>query len=66
MNWLTTFMNSSIGKKFTMGTSGLLLCLFIAQHLVGNMMLFGGEALFNSYVATLSAFKPLVRIIEVI
>ncbi len=59
-------MNSSIGKKFTMGTSGLLLCLFIAQHLVGNMMLFGGEALFNSYVATLSAFKPLVRIIEVI
>jgi len=66
MNWLTTFMNSSIGKKFTMGISGLLLCLFIAQHLVGNMMLFGGEALFNSYVETLSAFKPLVRIIEVI
>jgi len=49
-----------------MGISGLLLCLFIAQHLVGNMMLFGGEALFNSYVETLSAFKPLVRIIEVI
>ena len=66
MNWLTTFMNSSIGKKFTMGISGLLLCLFIAQHLVGNMMLFGGEALFNSYVETLSTFKPLVRIIEVI
>ena len=66
MNWLTTFMNSSIGKKFTMGVSGLLLCLFIAQHLVGNMMLFGGEALFNSYVETLSTFKLLVRIIEVI
>ena len=66
MNWFTTFMNSSIGKKFTMGISGLLLCLFIAQHLVGNMMLFGGEELFNSYVETLSAFKPLVRIIEVI
>jgi len=66
MNWLTTFMNSSIGKKFTMGVSGLLLCLFIAQHLVANMMLFGGEALFNSYVETLSAFKPLVRIIEFI
>ncbi len=66
MNWLTTFMNSSIGKKFTMGISGLLLCLFIAQHLVANMMLFGGEALFNSYVETLSAFKPLVRIIEFI
>jgi len=59
-------MNSSIGKKFTMGVSGLLLCLFIAQHLVGNMMLFGGEALFNSYVETLTTFKLLVRIIEVI
>ena len=66
MNWLTAFMNSSIGKKFTMGVSGLLLCLFITQHLVGNMMLFGGEDLFNSYVKTLTAFKPLVRTIEII
>ena len=66
MNWLTTFLNSSIGKKFTMGITGLLLCLFITQHLVGNMMLFGGEELFNSYVEALTAFKPLVRIIEII
>ncbi len=49
-----------------MGVSGLLLCLFIAQHLVGNMMLFGGEELFNTYVKTLSSFKPLVRTVEVI
>ena len=66
MNWLTTFMSSSIGKKFTMGISGLLLCLFITQHLVGNLLLFGGEELFNSYVKTLTQFKPFVRIIEVI
>ncbi len=66
MNWISTFFRSSIGKKFTMGVSGLLLCLFIAQHLIGNMMLFGGEELFNAYVKTLSSFKPLVRTVEVI
>ena len=66
MKWLITFTNSSIGKKYLMGTTGLLLCLFIAQHLIGNMMLFGGKDMFNAYVKTLSSFKPLVRFVEVI
>ena len=66
MKWLITFTNSSIGKKYLMGTTGLLLCLFIAQHLIGNIMLFGGKDMFNTYVKTLSSFKPLVRTIEVV
>ena len=66
MKWFFTFISSSIGKKYVMGTTGLLLCLFIAQHLIGNIMLFGGKDMFNTYVKTLSSFKPLVRTIEVV
>ncbi|MBT3762667.1 MAG: succinate dehydrogenase cytochrome b subunit [Candidatus Marinimicrobia bacterium] len=66
MAWLTTFLNSSIGKKFLMATTGLLLCVYLIIHLAGNLTLFGGPDFFNSYVKALSAFKPLVRTIEVI
>jgi len=66
MSWFTSFLNSSIGKKIVMATSGLLLCLFLIVHLGGNLMLFGGPDVFNNYVLTLTAFKPLVRVIEVL
>jgi len=66
MSWFTSFLNSSIGKKIVMATSGLLLCLFLIVHLGGNLMMFGGPDVFNNYVLTLTAFKPLVRVIEVL
>lgn len=66
MNWFTSFLNSSIGKKIVMATTGLLLCLYLIVHLGGNLMLFGGPDVFNNYVKTLTAFKPLVRVIEVV
>lgn len=66
MNWFTSFINSSIGKKFVMATTGLLLCFFLVVHLGGNLMLFGGADVFNDYVKKLSALKPLVRIAEVL
>lgn len=66
MNWFSTFMNSSIGKKVLMATTGLLLCSYLIIHLLGNLTLFAGEETFNNYVLTLSSIKPLVRVIEVI
>jgi len=66
MAWLTTFLNSSIGKKFVMAITGLLLCGFLIIHLAGNLTLFGGADFFNNYVKTLTAFKPFVRLIEVV
>jgi succinate dehydrogenase / fumarate reductase cytochrome b subunit len=66
MNWFLRFVNSSIGKKLFMATTGLLLCLYLIIHLFGNLFLYQGAEAFNTYVETLSAVKPLVRVIEVI
>lgn len=49
-----------------MATTGLLLCLYLVIHLIGNMFLFAGPDAFNLYVETLSSVKPIVRAIEII
>lgn len=66
MDWFTSFLNSSVGKKIFQATTGLLLCLYLSIHLAGNLTLFAGEETFNGYVAALSSIKPLVRVIEVL
>lgn len=38
-----------MGLKVVMAVSGLLLLLFIIQHLVGNLKVFGGQDAYNSY-----------------
>ncbi|MBC8256384.1 MAG: succinate dehydrogenase cytochrome b subunit [Candidatus Marinimicrobia bacterium] len=66
MTWIFTFFQSSIGKKILMATTGILLSLFLATHLLGNLMLFGGAEMFNNYVHSLANMKPVVRFAEVI
>ena len=66
MGWLTKFIQSSIGKKVLMATTGILLAFFLVMHLIGNLTLFGGADMFNSYVIKLSSMKPIVRVSEVI
>ncbi len=66
MSWLSTFANSSVGKKFVMAVTGSLLILFLIIHLAGNLTLYFGEEAFNGYVSTLDVVKPLIRVIEVI
>jgi len=66
MGWFSRFINSSVGKKFFMGLTGILLMLFLVLHLVGNLTLFFGEKAFMSYAGGLESLKPLVRVIEVI
>jgi len=66
MGWVNDFLGSSIGKKLLMATTGLLLCIYLVIHLLGNLTLFGGAAAFNQYVLALSSIKPLVRVIEVL
>lgn len=40
---------SSVGKKLISGLTGLLLCGFVASHLVGNLLLLVGADAFNEY-----------------
>jgi succinate dehydrogenase / fumarate reductase, cytochrome b subunit len=46
---LTTFWSSSIGKKWIVALTGLLLVLFLGGHLSGNMLIFVGRDAFNEY-----------------
>ncbi|HMN25629.1 MAG: succinate dehydrogenase cytochrome b subunit [Ignavibacteriaceae bacterium] len=66
MGWFFKFLNSSIGKKFTMAVTGSFLLIFLIVHLIGNITLFFGANAFNAYVSTLDVVKPLIRVIEVV
>jgi succinate dehydrogenase / fumarate reductase cytochrome b subunit len=65
MNWLTKFLQSSIGKKMLMSLTGLFLCAFLVVHLIGNLQLFksdGGLA-FNEYTAFMTS-NPVIKLIS--
>ena len=57
---------TSIGRKQIVATTGLLLILFIIGHLAGNLLIFGGPDLYNSYSAFLRNLRPGLYVIEVI
>jgi len=47
---------SSIGKKFTMALSGIVLYGFVFVHMVGNLKVYMGAEKFNSYARFLREF----------
>ena len=66
MGWIVQSFTSSIGKKILMALTGTLLILFLLYHFAGNLTIYFGREVFTTYVETLSIFKPIVRVIEVI
>ncbi len=67
MSWFTRALNYSVGKKILMALTGLFLITFLVVHLTGNLMLYGGEAAFNNWVATLEGpLAPFIKIMEVV
>ncbi len=65
MGLLTDVYSSSIGKKLTIGLTGLLLCAFLVVHLAGNLLLFSGDggAAFDAYAELLPSLT-IIRVIE--
>ncbi len=63
MKWLIKALSSSVGKKFVMGITGLLLCGFLVGHLGGNLLLLVGADAFNDYAHMLHSQKllPLIE-----
>lgn len=45
----TAYWQSSIGKKLIVAITGLALVLFLAGHLIGNLLIFKGRVDFNEY-----------------
>lgn len=64
MNWLVKTFVSSIGKKQVQAVTGLLFCLFIAVHLMGNLTIYAGKESFLSYVDHLHSVEALVTVAE--
>lgn len=67
MKSLLLFYKSSIGKKVVMSLTGLFLCLFLLEHLVGNLLLFANDNghLYEQYSAMLVS-NPVIRAIEIV
>ncbi len=64
MNWLVKTFTSSIGKKQVMAVTGLLFCLFVTVHMMGNLTIYAGKDSFLSYVDHLHSFESLVTVAE--
>lgn len=66
MSWLTTTLGSSIGKKLMMAITGLSFIGFLAAHLAGNLTIYGGADMFNSYAEHLHSLGPLLKVFEAV
>jgi succinate dehydrogenase / fumarate reductase, cytochrome b subunit len=62
---MSRFLSDSIGKKFVMSVSGLFLILFLAVHLIVNLLLIFDDsgALYN-VAANFMATNPAIAIVE--
>jgi succinate dehydrogenase / fumarate reductase cytochrome b subunit len=54
---MNRIFNSTLGRKFIMAGTGILLFLFVIGHLLGNLQVFGPPELINSYAHLLKS-KP--------
>jgi succinate dehydrogenase / fumarate reductase cytochrome b subunit len=46
---VTTFYGTSVGKKVVMAVSGFIVFGFVVVHIIGNLQLFAGPSVLNSY-----------------
>ncbi len=65
MNWFSTFLKSSLGKKLIMSLTGLFLILFLIVHLSGNFQLLLNDEgrQFNLYTKFMTT-NPLIKTIS--
>lgn len=60
MSWLVRFWQSTIGAKFVMAVTGVILYGFVVVHMLGNLNVFLGEEAMNHYAATLRLVPELL------
>jgi succinate dehydrogenase / fumarate reductase cytochrome b subunit len=57
---ILTSARTSVGKKFVMGLSGVILCGFVFVHMTGNLLLYRGPEALNAYAALLKTNAPVL------
>ena len=64
MKWLLNALSSSVGRKFVMAITGLLLCGFLVAHLAGNLLLWVSAEAYNDYAHKLHEQALLLAVAE--
>lgn len=65
MKPLVAFCQSSIGKKWIVALTGLVLLLFVIGHMLGNLQIFLGQETINVYAERLQSLGDLLWVIRV-
>jgi succinate dehydrogenase / fumarate reductase cytochrome b subunit len=65
-NPLIAFYQSSIGKKYVVAVTALLLILYVLGHLAGNLQIYMGPDRINAYAKFLHDLGPILWIIRII
>lgn len=65
MNWLRSFLTSSLGQKVVMSLTGIFLLLFLCVHLIGNLQLLAHDdgKSFNLYTYFMT-HNPLIKTVS--
>jgi len=66
MNSIVSLLRSSIGRKFLMAITGLILVGFITGHLVGNLQIFLHPDRINGYAHFLQALGPALWLVRLV
>lgn len=66
MSLLANLFQSSIGRKFLMAASGLVLTGFAFGHLVGNLQIFGHPDQINGYAHFLQGLGPALWLVRLV
>ena len=64
MTALSSFYRSSVGKKFIVAITGVVLIAFVVGHLLGNLQIFLGQDWINSYAEHLRELGPFLWVIR--
>lgn len=65
MSLIGNFFNSSIGRKFLMAVTGLILIGFVIGHLVGNLQIFSHPDKINGYAEFLHGLGPMLWVARI-
>lgn len=65
MKALIAFYKSSIGKKWVVALTGLVLILFVVGHLLGNLQIFLGQNAINTYAEKLQNLGELLWVARI-
>ena len=65
MSWVKSAVHSSVGGKFIVAVTGLLLVLFLVAHLAGNLLIFQGPEAMDAYARQLRSLGGLLWIARI-